>query len=76
MGLSRNDFLVDLSTNIEFLKVWPLCLDNGVHYLNTALEVWEDCEDSYSYPTTPEQCYKTSLGCIKDEARKSKHWNN
>jgi homospermidine synthase len=38
--LKEGDFLIDVSTNVNFMEIWPLCLKNGVRYLNTALEVW------------------------------------
>lgn len=54
MGLQNGDFLVDLSTNIEFMEIWPRCQANGIRYMNTALEVWEDNAGSHSYPKTLE----------------------
>lgn len=38
--------------------------------MNTALEVWDDNADAVSYPKTPEECYKCSLGYLRDVAEK------
>lgn len=38
MGLYEGDYLVDLSTNIEFMTIWQLCVERKVKYLNAALE--------------------------------------
>lgn len=66
MRLKRGDFLVDLSTNVEFLELWPHCMNNGVRYLNTAIELWESNENAISFPKNEEELYRTSLGHVKD----------
>jgi homospermidine synthase len=50
MGLREGDILIDVSTNIDFLEIWPLCSKHGVMYSNSAQEVWMDDEDAVSYP--------------------------
>ncbi len=42
MGLSKGDILIDLSTNIFCLESWPACSENGVMYINTAMEEYAD----------------------------------
>lgn len=51
MKLKEGDFLVDLSTNIDCISIYSHCRKNGIHYLNTALEIWEDEDDAVSYPS-------------------------
>lgn len=65
---------MDLSTNIEFLSLWPHCAEQRIRYLNTALEQWEDGDDATSHPKTAEEAYKLSLGYIKDQAKSKHHW--
>lgn len=43
--------------------------------MNTALEVWEGSEGSFSYPKTPAECYQTSLGILRDDAVKHPVYN-
>ncbi|CAD8102559.1 unnamed protein product [Paramecium sonneborni] len=75
MGLESGDILVDLSTNIEFLSIWPLCVEKKIRYMNTALEQWEDSEDANSCPKDKDEAYKLTLGYIRDKAKSSKYWN-
>lgn len=74
-SLKKGDFLVDVSTNVEFLELWPHCMKNGVRYLNTALELWESNENAISFPKNDEELYRTSLGHIKDQAEKMEIWD-
>ena len=76
MGLKEGDALIDVSTNIEFLEIWPLCAHNGVMYSNTAQEVWIDSEDAASYPKSLEEMYRGSLGHTRDELEKLPYWHN
>ena len=73
--VGNGDILVDLSTNICCLELWPLCMKNGVMYMNTAMEEWEDSENVKSFPKSIEELYKTSLGCRHDEVMKMEIWN-
>lgn len=73
--LKKGDFLVDLSTNIEFLEMWPLTVKQGICYINTSLELWEDNKNAVSYPKNLEEMYKTSIGYLKDQAENSSIWD-
>lgn len=66
---------MDLSTNVEFLDMWPEVNRQGLRYLNTALEMWEENPNAVSFPKNAEEMYKTSLGHIKDRSEKLKEWN-
>ena len=54
MGLEEGDMLIDVSTNINFLEIFPLCSRSGVRYCNSAQEVWMDDENAVSYPKSVE----------------------
>lgn len=72
--LNSGDILVDLSTNIDVIKTWELCMRKNVNYINTAMEEWEDALEPSSYPKEEEEFYRTSLLSRHDEAEKSPHW--
>lgn len=74
--IEPGDILIDLSTNIDFLDIWGLCMKKGVMYLNTAMEEWEDSENPDSFPQTEEEMFKTSLGLRHLQAQSSQYWNN
>jgi homospermidine synthase len=46
----KGDILVDLSTNIDVICIWELCMKNGIMYMNTSMESWEDAEEVNSLP--------------------------
>lgn len=74
--LVEGDILIDLSTNIDFMDVWTSCLENGVMYLNTALEEWEDSLNPTSFPINEQEMYKTSLGYRHEQAENANFWNS
>lgn len=43
--VDEGGFIVDVSLNIGALDILEWCLKNGVHYINTSLERWEDEPD-------------------------------
>jgi homospermidine synthase len=73
--VKSGDVMVDLSTNIDVLKMWGLCMENGVMYMNTAMEEWEDSSNPVSFPKDTTEMYNSSLGHRHDKAEKSKHWS-
>ena len=73
--MEKGDILVDLSTNIDCLELWSLCIKNGVMYMNTAMEEWESSENPKSFPKNTEELYKTSLAYRHDEAINVDFWN-
>lgn len=73
--LKRGDILVDLSTNIDVVETWTLCVEKGVMYLNTAMEEWEDCEDAISFPQTEQELYLTSELYRHDQVEQKDFWN-
>jgi len=66
MDLNEGDILIDVSTNINFLDIFPLCSSHGVMYSNSAMEVWMDDEDAVSYPKSADELYRGSLGYTRD----------
>jgi homospermidine synthase len=50
-------------------------MKNGVMYMNTAMEEWEDSENPNSFPKTTEELYKTSLAYRHDMAQSQEYWN-
>ena len=73
--VGKGDILVDLSTNIDCLAIWSLCVKKGVMYLNTAMEEWEDSENPTSFPKNFEELYKTTLLFRHDEVKGFKIWD-
>jgi len=74
--LVEGDILIDLSTNIDFMDIWTSCVKNGVMYLNTCLEEWEDSLNPTSYPINEQEMYKTSLGYRHEQAENTNFWNS
>jgi len=72
--LNKGDILVDLSTNIDCLDIWELCMKNEVMYMNTAMEEWEDSENPNSFPKTKQELYMTSLAYRHDQAMMNSLW--
>lgn len=72
--VKAGDILVDLSTNIDCVDIWSQCMNNGVMYLNTAMEEWEDSENPISFPKSHDDLYKTSLLYRHDEVRNHPSW--
>lgn len=73
--IQKGDILLDLSTNIDVLSIWPYCMSNDVMYMNTAMEEWEDSKNPTSFPKSVDEMYKTSLGYRHDRVENSSHWN-
>ena len=73
--VKKGDILVDLSTNIDCLDIWTTCMKNGIMYLNTAMEEWEDSTNLNSFPKNNEELYLTSLAYRHDEVRNFEHWD-
>jgi len=73
--VQKGDILVDLSTNIDFLDIWSMCNKNGVMYMNTAMEEWDDSVNPNSFPKNEDELNRTSLGHRHDEAVNAKFWS-
>jgi len=74
--LQSGDMLIDLSTNIDCVTIWSLCMKKGVMYMNLAMEEWEDSENPNSFPKSLRELYKTTLGYRHDHAKNSGVWNS
>jgi homospermidine synthase len=72
--VEKGDIVVDLSTNIDVLSIWPLMNKQNVMYLNTAMEEWEDSSNPVSFPKSIEEMYKSSLGYRHEQVQNNKYW--
>ena len=52
-----------------------MSIKNGISYINTSLELWEDNKNAVSYPKNLNEMYKTSLGDLVDQAEAQEIWN-
>jgi homospermidine synthase len=74
--LESGDIFIDLSTNIDLMEVWAMCVEKCVMYLNTAMEEWEDSLNPNSFPENEEEMFKTSLGYRHEQAESLKFWDD
>jgi homospermidine synthase len=74
--LKADDILIDLSTNIDCIVIWSMCMMHKVMYLNLAMEEWPDSHNPNSFPKSIEELYRNSLGFRHNKAKNHKLWNS
>jgi homospermidine synthase len=73
--VQKGDVIVDLSTNVDVVTMWTYCMNNGINYMNTAMEESVKSAKPKSFPKNLDEMYKTSLGHRHDLIEKHPLYN-
>lgn len=76
--LKDGDMIVDLSTYINFYKIWHFCQIKKLLYINTALQEWrhEETEEANSFPRNEQDAYMSTIWSRKIKLLEDPLWNS